>query len=346
MKFLKIILIILLVLGAVFFIGAFLLPSEVKVERTTEINAPASVVYYNVIDFHNWDKWSPWFQIDKDMKKKYEGKPGIGHAFIWKSDVEEAGAGSMEILAAEKFNKINMKLSFDGAESALSNWTFTEKDGKTIVQWDFKSELDYWHRWMGFLMDSWLGDDYEKGLAELKKFSEANSSKPKMQMSVKEIPSQKVLIIHDSTENIHQIHAKLGEIYQEVMTFMQKASIPFTAPPVAITKSWTDKGTWNFQAGFPFDTENVVPEGRVQIVQIPGGLVCKTIYIGSYDGIEDCYHQIMTYISENNFEIVGDSWEQYFSDPQKTKPEDLETHIFFPVKEKNEAVSGNAKKPD
>src|ERR1700730_16036842 len=75
---LETILIILIVLAAIVIVFAAVVamqPSEFRSVRSATIAAPASDVFAQVNDFHNWDAWSPWAKIDPAMKQTFEGAP-------------------------------------------------------------------------------------------------------------------------------------------------------------------------------------------------------------------------------------------------------------------------------
>ena len=49
------------------------------VTRTTTIDAPAERVHALVDDFHEWPQWSPWEDLDPQMRRTYSGaEAGIG----------------------------------------------------------------------------------------------------------------------------------------------------------------------------------------------------------------------------------------------------------------------------
>ncbi|MBC7913972.1 MAG: transcription activator effector-binding protein, partial [Pyrinomonadaceae bacterium] len=73
MKILKVILIIVAVLAAVFLIGGMFLPKIYSVTRTTVINAPDSVVYKNVSDFNRFLQWNPWYKMEPSAKTEITG---------------------------------------------------------------------------------------------------------------------------------------------------------------------------------------------------------------------------------------------------------------------------------
>jgi Polyketide cyclase / dehydrase and lipid transport len=43
------------------------------VEREIRVDAPASVVYERIVDFHRWPAWSPYEELDPGMDRTYAG---------------------------------------------------------------------------------------------------------------------------------------------------------------------------------------------------------------------------------------------------------------------------------
>lgn len=88
---LKKVLLVLVALIAVFAVVVALQPSEFHVERTITIDGPASKVFGEVNDFHKWEAWSPWADLDPDAKVSFEGPAaGEGTVMTWAGNREVA----------------------------------------------------------------------------------------------------------------------------------------------------------------------------------------------------------------------------------------------------------------
>src|SRR5688500_2478865 len=75
---------------------SFVLPGTTQVSPSTVIKAPAQYPYEQVNTLNNWEKWSPWHQMDTAMTLSYEGpESGAGAKYSWIS--EEMGNGSLAI---------------------------------------------------------------------------------------------------------------------------------------------------------------------------------------------------------------------------------------------------------
>lgn len=170
MKFLKILLIIIAVIGAIVVIGGLLLPKEYAVERSIVIKAPDSVVYNNVADFEEFYKWNPWSKMDPKAKVNYNGTPAtVGHSYEWNG--EESGNGTMTITNLEANKMVDIDLHFIKPMESKADTKFTltpETDG-TKITWHMTGVCDgIISKWFGVMMDGMIGKDFESGLANLK----------------------------------------------------------------------------------------------------------------------------------------------------------------------------------
>lgn len=147
------------------------------VERTTRVDAPASAVYERIVDFHRWPAWSPYEELDPDMKRTYAGaESGVGAAYEWSGNLK-AGAGRMEIVEAVDDERVVIDLRFRKPFRSESTATFALDDSGngTAVTWSMTGPVTLVSRIMGIFrsMDRMVGPAFEKGLAKLKADAEA-----------------------------------------------------------------------------------------------------------------------------------------------------------------------------
>ena len=171
MRILKWILGILVVLVVVFVAGAFLLPKNVEVARSIEIDAPAADVFPHVNSLKAGETWSPWLGRDPEVQLAYSGpEAGVGAKLDWTSDHPQVGNGTSVITASEADKMVTNEMDFGDMGTASASFELVEAGGKTTVTWDFQTDLgnNPVARWMGLMMDKWVGGDYETGLSNLK----------------------------------------------------------------------------------------------------------------------------------------------------------------------------------
>jgi hypothetical protein len=178
---LKKILIVLAVVVAALVIIVALQPSEFRVARSATISAPAPVVFAQVNDFHKWEAWNPWGKIDPAMKQSYAGAlAGTGAIYTWAGN-KEVGAGRMTIIESRPNDLIRIKLEFfkPFAGTSIAEFTFKPEGNQTAATWSMAGDNNFMakavHLFMN--MDKMVGDQFDKGLAQLKSVAEAPPKK-------------------------------------------------------------------------------------------------------------------------------------------------------------------------
>lgn len=72
-------------------------PDTYTVQRSASIQVRPTKVYPLVSDFHAWETWSPWEELDPKLKRTYRGAiAGKGQIYEWVGN-DEVGQGRMEI---------------------------------------------------------------------------------------------------------------------------------------------------------------------------------------------------------------------------------------------------------
>jgi hypothetical protein len=162
---------------AVILIIAAMKPATFIVERSVTINATPEKIAPLVNDFHNWEAWSPWAKLDPTMKTTYSGAPsGVGSIYEWEGN-SKVGKGRMEIRSVEP-NKTTIKLDFlkpfEGHN--VADFVFQpEGNTATRVTWVMYGPQDFFPgKLMSVFttMDKMIGDDFQRGLANLKAAAE------------------------------------------------------------------------------------------------------------------------------------------------------------------------------
>ena len=151
-------------------------PDSFRVQRVTSIKAPPDRIFPLLADFHRWSAWSPWEKLDPAMKRTFSGaESGVGAVYAWEGN-GKVGAGRMEILEATPASRVAIKLDFlqpmEGHN--VAEFTLEPKGELTTVTWDMHGPSPFVAKLMGVFvsMDSMVGKDFEKGLAQLKAAAE------------------------------------------------------------------------------------------------------------------------------------------------------------------------------
>jgi hypothetical protein len=150
-------------------------PATFHVERSTTIAATPAKINPLLDDLHNWQKWSPWANLDPTMRQSYSGAvEGRGAVYEWEGN-RKVGKGRMEILAAEP-TETSIKLNFFSPMSSqsTSNFILQPQGTGTRVTWTMDGSNTYASKLMSVFvsMDSMVGKDFEHGLSNLKTAAE------------------------------------------------------------------------------------------------------------------------------------------------------------------------------
>ncbi len=142
MRFLMIIGGLLLFAFAGLTLAGFALPREATAERTIVIDADASEIFPYVADYSKFDDWSPWTELDPDMKTVIDGEPEtVGHRSAWESENKNVGSGAQTIVEIDPGRRVCSLLEFDGQGEANACFDLSPVEGGTAVRWSFKTDL-------------------------------------------------------------------------------------------------------------------------------------------------------------------------------------------------------------
>ena len=175
------ILIALAAIVVVFIVVVATRPGNFRVTRTGSVSAPTAVVFAQVNDFHKWEGWSPWENIDPALKKTFEGpSAGTGAVYAWVGN-SKVGEGRMTITESRPGDLILIKLEFFKPFKATNNteFTFKPQGNQTMVTWTMSGKNNFMAKAVGLFMDcdKMIGSQFEKGLANLKSTAEAAGKK-------------------------------------------------------------------------------------------------------------------------------------------------------------------------
>jgi AraC family transcriptional regulator len=92
---------------------------------------------------------------------------------------------------------------------------------------------------------------------------------------------------------------------------------------------------WELGSPLAGDIEPMGPDDQgLGVKRVEALEVAAAMHKGPFDKVGDTWGQLVGWIMENGYEIVGPGSEVYLSDPDNTPPEDLLTEVRFPVKKK------------
>jgi uncharacterized protein YndB with AHSA1/START domain len=152
-------------------------PDAYRVERSSEIAAPATAVFAAVSDFKNFPEWSPWETRDPNMKRTLSTpSAGAGATYAWEGN-KDVGKGKMTFTEVTAPARVREKLEFLEPFPSVADVAFdlSAAAGGTKITWAMEGKHTFVGKIFGLFMDmdKMIGKDFEEGLANLKRVVES-----------------------------------------------------------------------------------------------------------------------------------------------------------------------------
>ena len=349
MKVLKTLFIILLALLGIFVILGLVGDKTYRVERSTVIPASVGVVYANVSDLTNHEKWSPWKEKDPAMTVELSGTPGtVGQVSAWTGN-DQVGSGSQTIIALEQDRSVRTDLKFltPWESSSVATFDLEAHGDSTKVTWGIEGENDFMGRAMSaFLdMDGMVGPDFEKGLAKLSAVSMADQEAWNV-ANANTVDGFKIEIVSRPAMTYLGVRKDIGwsdmqkffgSSFGAAMGAMGAAGVEPTGAPSGLFFVWDEENKrTEMLAGIPIpaDKKGQFSKKKDLIVyEQPAGKAYMIAYYGGYNGSGKAHEAIDKKFTMDNTESGGLAIEEYITDPG-TEPDSTKwlTHVIYPIK--------------
>ena len=340
MKIAKYIIFLLLIVFIGISIYVAVQPNSYEVSRTRTINAPAEVIYDNIIDFKNWEAWSAWAERDPDLKITLpEQTKGVGGYYSWE---DKDGIGTMKTTSTEPYSSIEQEMQFDDFEPSDVNWIFElNEEGGTKVTWIMKGDkipfMFKAYSAMSGGFDKMIGPDFERGLEKLDSVVTASMSKYEITIDgIKEYGGGFYLYktINANNSNISQI---MGQQYGSLMAYMGTNNIAMNGMPMTVYHEMNNEaGTVIMSNGIPVREKIEVSEDSdILCGYMPKMKVLKGTLLGNYTNLGAAWSALMQHLSINNLVQSDDKpFEIYSNDPGNfPNPADWKTELYIPLKD-------------
>jgi hypothetical protein len=172
------------VLVAVLLLAGFitviaLQPPTFTIERSILVSAPPEAIFPLLTDFHRWAQWSPWDQLDSNMKRTYGGPDsGVGATYAWQSPNNRVGEGRMAVTAAVPHSSVEVRLEFIKPFPGVNqvHLVLAPGEGGTRLTWTMVGTKTFVSKAFHLVMnmDKLIGPDFEKGLASIQTLAQAS----------------------------------------------------------------------------------------------------------------------------------------------------------------------------
>ena len=340
MKALKYIIFLLLILfiGGAIYIAVQ--PNSYEVVRSRTMEVPAAIIYDNVIDYRNWEAWSPWIEKEPDLKITYSEKTkGVGGSHSWEG---KDGVGTMRILEVFPNDSIKQELQFDDYDPSKVNWFFEPAEGgKTKVTWTMSSDnIPFMFKGYAAVsggFDKMIGPDFERGLEKLD--SLLTNSMKQYNITIDGITEYGggFYLYKTTNANNSNISSMMAQQYGSLGAYMAQNGIPMNGMPLTVYQEMNmEDDTVIMSNGIPVAQKiDVADDSGVLCGYMPKMKVLKATLKGNYSNLGEAWQVAMKHIADNNLETSEEKpFEIYTNDPGSfPNPSDWTTEIYIPIKE-------------
>ena len=341
MKFLKNIILLLLVLFVIGAVYLATLDGSYDVSRTRLIKADPVVVFNDLNDYQNWKEWGPWYERDSTIRVQFADQTiGKGASYTWTSDIE--GGGSMKTLSVQKPERLDQEIMFETPFGDMASdvyWILNRVETGTELTWGIKGELPFFSRFMSSGMEEQLGPMQERGL-EL--FDENLQRKLQVYTidSVGVVDFSGGFYLYVSTSSkISNMPVKTKEMMEQVEKIVKEHNIRLTGSPFTLYHKFDqENGTTMFSVAYPISERILIEDPDILTGYMSRGTYFKTILTGAYNNSEEAWERTKFHVENlKDYSLVdnGEPFEIFVNSPDNTpNPAELITEIYIPVQSK------------
>ncbi len=340
MKALKYIIFILLIfiIGGAIYVAVQ--PNSFNVTRTRTIQAPAAVVYNNIIDFKNWEAWSSWAEADEEMVITLpENTQGVGGSYQWE---DKDGVGTMKNTATNANASLTQEMQFGEFPKSDINWTLEpSEDGKsTNVTWNISGkDLPFMFKMFSAFMggmEKQIGPHYERSLEKLDSILQVDMKRYSVNIEGITNHSGGYYLYNTTSCKLSDFKMKMQEMMPKVGVYALTHNIKIAGGTFALYEKWDEENNAViFSCCVPTSSKIISNEPDILTGQLPSFKAVKTVLNGDYENLVEAWEKTMAYIEANGLEMVegGPMMETYLTDPaSQPNPANWVTEIYIAVK--------------
>ena len=310
----------------------FLLPSEIRITREIQIESSPKIVFSQINDLHNWEKWSQWHQSDPTIQTNYI-KRGVGErsGFEWKSENKKTGSGSLTITESVKYDSVVISMAFMKRGEANNVFKIAGKNGHVKLSWHFKYNLEEYPGliWQSFRIKSRMKDFMDTGLSGIKTVCEIQEQQKQLVVELEELNSFSYVSLRKEI-HFNNVSQAMADMFNKLSTFIQHEKKEQLQHPFAIYHSVINEHI-DLECGIPLVNDSVESD-LFQINTFVATHCAVVNYYGDYSQLEKGHTAIQKWIEKRRFTIAGPPIEMYITDPA-TEPDPGKwlTKLYYPV---------------
>lgn len=305
-------------------VASLFIPSKFTVERSQTFNAPADIVFEQIVSFKNWETWSPLKEKDPKMKSLFGPNSGNeGSYWLWKGS--KAGEGRMTNTGIKNQEQISYHLSLEKPyKSESDGYIKLEPNGnQTTVTWVIEGTNPFHLRVLNLMMDKWIGPDFEKGLELLKTIAEKETEifqHDYFGYRIKETKFNGSKIGYvKKTIVIEELDEFFTKNYAKITSEAKNCNFKIDGHPMALFYRWDyTNGVTTVAAAIPLMGDSTLGEDY-SLMQLQPQKALLLNYYGGYKSMANPYKALDNYIRNKNLKQVKPVIKEYIIGPKEQR---------------------------
>lgn len=294
-------------------------PTQVHIERSRDIKAPATVVWEHITRFERFNAWSTWRKIEPGAQFRLDGVDGtVGASTSWKG--EKLGEGKLEHLSLQPYSEVRQRLSFYEPFEAVSDvyYLLKENNGVTQVTWAMDASYPRPQNILGMFMKGSLEEDFAQGLKNLQKAAETDAVRQAVSAKLEVKEEKRPAITYGTIRKVvpmDQITSFYAAHLPEIFKSAMEAGL---SPGVAtgLFYKWDEKdGTTDMAAAVRLNKSGTLSGEGIEVLTLPAGNVVYVDFYGPYNKTIDAHHLIDQYLGQQGKKSKWPVIEEYITDP-------------------------------
>lgn len=340
MKLFKFLLFLVLIAIIGFCIYTAVQPNSFKISKTRVINAPASLLYNDVIDFKKWKYWTSWTENNSKIKVYHsEQTKGIGGSFSWEND---DGVGFIKTIQANPYTTIKQDMEIADFPPTSILWNFEQnKDGSTQVNYSIVGDnLSFGFKMFSILtggIEKRIRSHYQINLDKLENTVVTNMAKYSITVNGITEHSGGYYIFNSTSSKISDVNHKVFELLPKLKSYIDTYAISMAGSPFVKYHYFDEENNAAmFSCCIPTTSRVITTENDILTGQLEPFRALKTTLLGNYTNLQEAWKNTMAYMTEHDLVIdeTGPKLETFVKDSlDSPNPADWKTEIYIALKE-------------
>jgi hypothetical protein len=333
MKIVKVIAIAVLILIALIGIVGLIVPSKVEVKREIEVETPSNVAHEYLRKLSNFHQWSPWTQMDPEIKYEIHGEDGhVGSEYAWYGE-GHSGKGVQRVTEISG-NRIDIDVIFEEPHEGKARTYFLieqQSPDITKISWGMESRLSFPFNIIAFFsgFKGEIESQYDMGLKALKEQLEGDAGQDRYlqyHLHKAERPVYKYLALREKVP-AHEIPAFISASTHRIMEVASQNTVHPSGVPIGIIdRNKIENDLAEVVFAIPFEGE-IESTDNIEVFELKGN-TWFIEYIGNYQHINSGYRALKWHLERINIDVEkGQIFEEYLAGHEAGGHPDIHWHI-------------------